>query len=235
VNRADRVEKWFEIPILLAALAVIPTVLIQASSLGEPWQTLANVLNWLTWSVFVIELAAMLVLQPDRWRWLLRHPLELAIVVLSPPFLPRTLHLIRALPLLRLLRVFRLGPAARRTFSIEGLRYAALMALITVLGGGAAFTAVEKGHNPAVTSIWDGAWFALVTITTVGYGDIAPTTDGGRLIASVVMLVGIGFLAVLTGAIAERFIHGRSTADRLREHEERILNELRRLEERIPG
>ena len=233
MNRADRVEKWLEIPILLAALAVIPTVLIQESSLGDPWQTIANVLNWVSWSLFAIELVLMLVLVPNRWHWLRKHPLELVIVVLSPPVLPASMHAIRALRLLRLLRLLPLGPLARRTFSLEGLRYAAVMAVITTLGGGAAFTAVEKGHNAAVTSIWDGVWFALVTITTVGYGDIAPTTDSGRVIASIIMIVGIGFLAILTGAIAERFVHGRSSVDRIHETEQRILDELHRLEERV--
>jgi hypothetical protein len=54
VSRADRVEKWLEIPILLAAISVIPTILIQESSLGEPWQPIANVMNWTSWSIVMI-------------------------------------------------------------------------------------------------------------------------------------------------------------------------------------
>lgn len=233
MNRAERVEKWLEIPILLAAISVIPTILIQESSLGEPWQTIANVLNWTSWSIFALELVLMLVLVPDRWKWLRTHPLEVLIVFLSPPVLPGSLHGIRVLRLFRLVRLLPVGPIARRTFSLEGLRYAAVMAVITILGGGAAFTAVEEGHNPAVTSTWDGVWFALVTITTVGYGDIVPHTDGGRVIASIIMIVGIGFLAILTGAIAERFIHGRSSREQMQDVEERILGELRAVEERL--
>ena len=49
-------------------------------------------------------------------------------------------------------------------------------------------------------------WWAIVTVTTVGYGDIVPKTDAGRVIDIIVMLGGIGFLAVLTAAIAQRFI-----------------------------
>jgi voltage-gated potassium channel len=235
VNRADRVEKWLEIPILLAALSVIPTILIQESSLGEPWQTIANVMNWTSWSIFVLELVLMLILQPNRWRWLRTHPLEILIVLLSPPVLPGSLHGIRVLRLFRLVRLLPVGPIARRTFSLEGLRYAAVMAVITILGGGAAFTAAEQGHNPAVTNTWDGVWFALVTITTVGYGDIVPHTDTGRVIASIIMIVGLGFLAILTGAIAERFIHGRSSRAQISDAEERILGELRAVEERLTG
>jgi voltage-gated potassium channel len=206
-ERAQRVERWLEIPIVIAALVVIPTVIIQESDVGEPWESIANGLNWASWLVFALELVLMLVLVDDRWEWLRTHPLEVVIVVLSPPVMPPSLHALRTLRLLRLLRLFQLGKIARRTFSLEGLQYAALMAVITVLGGGAAFTAVEKGHNPEVLNTWDGVWWAVVTITTVGYGDIVPVTDAGRVIAVIVMIVGIGFLAVLTGAIAERFIH----------------------------
>jgi voltage-gated potassium channel len=50
-------------------------------------------------------------------------------------------------------------------------------------------------------SAWDGVWWAVTTVSTVGYGDITPTTDGGRAIAITVMLVGIGFVAILTAAV----------------------------------
>jgi Ion channel len=51
-------------------------------------------------------------------------------------------------------------------------------------------------------STWDGVWWAVTTMTTVGYGDITPRTNYGRVVAIVVMLVGIGFIALLTGALA---------------------------------
>jgi voltage-gated potassium channel len=63
-------------------------------------------------------------------------------------------------------------------------------------------------------SFWDGVWRAAVTVTTVGYGDIYPTSVGGRIIAIVVMLVGVGFLAVLTATIASYFVK----TDRGEEH-----------------
>ena len=55
-------------------------------------------------------------------------------------------------------------------------------------------------------STWDGVWWAISTMTTVGYGDFAPTTIPGRVIAIIVMLVGIGFIAILTAAIAQKFL-----------------------------
>ncbi len=60
----------------------------------------------------------------------------------------------------------------------------------------------------------DGVWWAVTTVTTVGYGDIRPETDAGRVIAMAVMLVGIGFVAIVTGAAAERFMRARREEER---------------------
>jgi voltage-gated potassium channel len=95
----------------------------------------------------------------------------------------------------------RLASLARRTFSLAGLRYVAVLAVVTVLGSGAAYAAVEPGEK----STWDGAWWAVTTMTTVGYGG-SPTTTPGRIITIGLLVVGIGFVAVLTGAVAQRFL-----------------------------
>ncbi|HEY6017965.1 MAG TPA: potassium channel family protein, partial [Gaiellaceae bacterium] len=58
-------------------------------------------------------------------------------------------------------------------------------------------------------STWDGVWWAVSTMTTVGYGDLYPHTDLGRAIAIVVMTVGIGFGSLLVAALAERFVHSQ--------------------------
>jgi voltage-gated potassium channel len=74
-------------------------------------------------------------------------------------------------------------------------------------------------------SLWDSTWWAVVTVTSVGYGDIYPTTVQGRLIAMVLMFVGIGFLSLLTASIASRFVR----VDRGDEHAE-VMDALRQLQ-----
>jgi hypothetical protein len=81
------------------------------------------------------------------------------------------------------------------------VRYAAVLAALTAFGGGAAFAGAEKQ-----VSTWDGFWWSVTTMTTVGYGDIYPHTTAGRLVAIFMMPVGIGFIALLTGAFAQRFL-----------------------------
>jgi voltage-gated potassium channel len=80
------------------------------------------------------------------------------------------------------------------------------MVFTVVVGGGVIFVAVEPGQE---LSTWDGLWWAVETVTTVAYGDIYPTTALGRIVATVVMTAGIGFVALLTGALAQRFLYGK--------------------------
>lgn len=200
-ERSERIARRFDIPMLVAALLVVPVVAVEQSSLGEPWTPLAAVLNWVIWIAFATELVVMLVVVPQKWKWVWAHPLEVFIVLATPPFIPTGLAGARALRLLRLFRLLRLASLARRAFSLAGLRYVALLAGLTVLVSGAAYAAVEPGH----LSTWDGVWWAITTMTTVGYGG-SPTTTVGRIITIGVLVVGIGFVAVLTGAIAQRFL-----------------------------
>jgi voltage-gated potassium channel len=204
-ERSERIAKRFEVPMLIAAALVIPTIIIEEAGPGEPLETLGLVLNYAIWIAFVVEAVVMLWVVPDKWLWVRRHPLEVIVVVLTPPFFLSGLQSVRLLRLLRLLRFVRLAPLVRRLFTAQGLRYTALLAFLTVLAGGAAFHQAESGQ-----SFGDGVYWAVTTMTTVGYGDLTPHTTDGRIVAVIVMLVGIGFVALLTGAIAQAFIQPRS-------------------------
>jgi len=96
----------------------------------------------------------------------------------------------------------RLAQLSRRLFSLQGLRYAALLALLTVIAGGAAFVGFEHGHD---YSDWTGIYWAVTTMTTLG-SNVYPTTTGAEIVSVVILLVGISFVALLTGAIAQRFL-----------------------------
>ncbi len=226
-------ERRLQWPLLAAALLTIPAIVIEQSNVGEPFDTTAVVLNWTIWTAFLIEIGLMLSVVDDRWRWLRDHPLDVAIVLLTPPFLPAALQATRVFRLLRLVRLMKLAVLSRRLLSTEGVRDAAVFALITILGGGAAFAAVENGHQEHPVTAWDGVWWAITTVTTVGYGDFSPRTLGGRVIAIVVMVVGIGFVAIITAAAAERFMRSREAeAERaeLRERLDEVLLRLERIE-----
>ena len=202
---AERVAGRLRMPLIVAALLAIPTIVVQETSLGGFWEALATIMDWCIWGVFAANLVIMLAVVPDRRRWLLENPMDVLIVALTPPFLPATMKVARVLPVVRLIWLMVLADRLRSLFSLEGLRYAALIVFTVVVGGGVVFDAVEPGQD---LSTWDGLWWAAETVTTVAYGDIYPTTVLGRIVATVVMTTGIGFVALLTGALAQRFLYG---------------------------
>jgi voltage-gated potassium channel len=198
--RTDTVHRYFEKPLLVAAVLSVPTTILQFSQVSAPLHTLGETLNWLIWLAFLAELAALLAVAPNRVRYLLLNPISLAIVVLTPPFLGGAVQSIRALRLLRVLRLLRLAPLARIVFSLEGVKATVGLAFLTAMVGGAGFAA-EEG-----TSFGNGLYWAATTMMTVAYGDITPKTTEGKIIAVIVMLVGIGTATLVIGAVAQRFL-----------------------------
>lgn len=197
--RTATIRRYFEKPLLVAAVLSIPTTILQFSDVSEPLHALGETLNWLIWLAFLAELAAMLALAPNRARYLLLNPIDLAIVVLTPPFVGGAVQSIRVLRLLRAFRLLRLAPLARVVFSLEGVRATAGLALLTAMVGGAGFAA-EEG-----ISFGNGVYWAITTMTTVG-SNITPKTTEGKIITVVVMLVGIGTATLVIGAVAQRFL-----------------------------
>lgn len=214
---------------VIAALLVIPLIIIEGSDLGEPWQTIGVLLNWGTWLAFATEFVVMMVVVPKRSVWLRRNPIDVVVVFLTPPFLPPALAAARLFRLLRVLRLLRVVPALRRLLTVEGIQYAALLAITTVIAGGAAFASQEKGQD---LSTWDGIWWATTTVTTVGYGDIYPETTTGRVLGMTIMFVGIGFVALLTAFVADRFIRA-DVGEEVEDREDLILAKLEALDQRL--
>ncbi len=201
--RSTRVAEALNTPMMIAAALTLPMVAITESHPGGWLEALARTLNWLTWIAFAIELVVMLAVVPNRRVWLRHHPLDPFIVLFTPPVLPPGLQSLRVLRLLRLVRLLRLAQLSREVFSLQGLRYAMLLSLLTAVGGGAVFVAFEK-HSQHLNA-WDGIYWAVTTMTTLG-SNIYPTTTGGEIVSVVILIVGIGFVALLTGAFAQRFL-----------------------------
>lgn len=96
---------------------------------------------------------------------------------------------------------------------------------LVVVGGGVLMRLLDHDEYP---NIWRGMWWAMQTVTTVGYGDVTPTHPSGRIVAAFVMLEGLAFLAILVAAITSTFV-ARAT----RERERAEADEEDRDEERI--
>jgi voltage-gated potassium channel len=203
-ERAERLEARLDLPMLIASVFVIPDLLLEESNVNATGKAIATALNWGTWLAFAAELVAMLVVVRSRRGYLLHNPLRVVTVVLTPPFLPALLQSLRLLRLVRVLRLLRLAPIFRRAFTLQGFKYASIFTVLVVLTGAMAFQSAEPGKN-----YFDGIYWAVSTMTTVGYGDELPTTVEAKIVAMTLMVVGIGYFAVVTGAIADRFVNRR--------------------------
>jgi voltage-gated potassium channel len=218
-----RVEHPFEPVILGAALAMIPLLLVERDAKSDAWQTVALVGNWLIWAFFAAELTFVLIVAPQRRKALRAHWLDAAIVLVTLPLYGALVGSLRFLRLLRaVIIVWRVLQAERRLGSASSFRLVALATMVLVVVAGAVQATVDQGE---FATYWEGVWWAAVTVTTVGYGDLYPTTVAGRIVAICLMLAGIGFLAVLTATIASRFV----AQDQADENEE-IIAALQRLE-----
>jgi voltage-gated potassium channel len=193
-----RVRHPLEPLILALALLVVPVVLIEETTNEERLLTLATVGNWIIWLGFTAELLFVLVVAERKRAAAKAHWLDVVIVVLTVPVLPSALATLRLVRLLRLARLAALGTRAisaeRRLTSRQNFRFIALAtALLVVLAGASiSFAEAENFDNP-----WRGMWWAITTVTTVGYGDVTPKEPAGRIIAALLMLIGIGFLSLL--------------------------------------
>jgi len=135
----------------------------------------------------------------------------LAVLALFPEL--RGLRALRLLRLLRTSRVFKYrNPFAivMRTLEENGLLFAfafSVLGVATLLGGVSLYL-IEGRLNPDIDSVLDGLWWALVTITTVGFGDIAPVTLLGRIVGGVMMIAGMFTLALFAGIVGSSLVAG---------------------------
>lgn len=162
-------------------------------------------------ALFALEFGSRFVAARDRSAYMRGHWIDL--VALIPTI--RQLRILRLVRLLRLVRTFAAIYRAllhverllgNRQVAAIGVVWLAIL-LLTSLG----LYAAENGLNEAVTSPMDALWWGVVTMTTVGYGDVYPVTGEGRLAASILMVLGIGLFGVLTATVTGLVVRGSET------------------------
>ncbi len=218
--------KRFDLVLIAAVLLSVLTVILDSvASIAQRYQTVLTTLEWFFTILFTVEYIARLscVRHPTRYARSFFGIIDLLSILPTylALFFPGT-HFLTNVRLLRLLRIFRilklaafvdeygqLGralAASRRKIMI----FVSIVLMITFLLGTLMY-AIEGPAN-GYTSIPIAIYWAITTVTTVGFGDITPKTDLGRFITSIMMLLGWGILAVPTGIISAEITAQKSTA-----------------------
>ena len=219
-----KVERWTEWPQTILSLALIPVLLTpHLFSVSNSTVTLLDDLDYLIWGFFLADLLISVAIAPRRRHYLKTHWLDVVLVAL-PMFRP--LRAIRSFRLLRtLVATDRLLVGAKELLVRRGLHYIMLTALIVVVTAGSTVTIFERDRPGAtITSFPDGLWWAMTTVTTVGYGDMTPHTAVGRGVGVALMLIGVGLFGIITANFSAFFIESGDdeSAVQLKEINERL-------------
>lgn len=193
-----RWERKSEVPLLLLAVAFLIAYAwpVLDPRLDPSLATVLVVASWTVWAAFAVDFGARLVLAGrERWRYARSHWYDVALI---------------ALPMLRPLRLLRLLAFARilnrsATGSLVGRVTTYVVGVNLVCVGLAAIAVLDAEHDAPdanITNFGDALWWACTTVSTVGYGDRFPVTFEGRVVAVLLMVVGIGTLGAVTASIA---------------------------------
>ena len=187
----------------LTALAVIYLAAFSYPAFVDPVpndvQIVLDSIQWIVWGVFAIDVAYGFTKSANRKQYVKSHPLEILSVALP---------VLRPLRLLRLvtfgsLVIQRVAVGRQFAITLKVFLFSILIAYIAAVH----ITIVERPiESSNIKSFGDGLWWALTTVTTVGYGDRFPTTTEGRTIAFALMLVGISLMGVITASVAAWFV-----------------------------
>jgi voltage-gated potassium channel len=229
----DLVERITELPMVLLSLAMVPLILApELLSLSAAAEDVLFTVEMAIWAVFALELGVKLYLAPARGLYLRRHWFDVLIVAV--PFL-RPLRVLRSTRALRALRLLSFGArfshSARAVLANHGLQYVLVVALVTVFASAALVSVFESEADGNIGSFGEALWWAITTITTVGYGDRFPVTPEGRGIAVFLMLVGISVFSFLTANIAAYLVAPKDEENAASLDE--VLAAMRRLEARV--
>lgn len=238
-ERWERATHW---PLMVAAVLFLVAYAWPVLDPRLPARAVlaAEVTTWAVWGLFLVDYVVRLALAPSRRGFVLSHPLELAAVVLP---LVRPLSLLRVVATLSVLQR-EAGASLRGRIATYVTGATALLVLTAAL----AVLEAEREHPDAlITTFPDAVWWALTTISSVGYGDLVPVTGVGRIVASGLMVAGIGVLGVVTATLASYLVEQVSVHDE-REQRERAATRaqveeltrqverlVRALDERAPG
>jgi voltage-gated potassium channel len=231
----DTIERWTEWPQTILALALIPILLIpHLFDVSASTRATLDDLDYLIWGLFLADLLVSVAVAPRRLTYLRTHWFDVVLVALP---MIRPLRAARSFRLMRALSATdRVMIGARKLFMRRGLHYIMISAVVIIATAGASITILERDvDGGTIRSFPDGLWWAVTTVTTVGYGDTYPKTAMGRGLGVALMLIGVGLFGVITANLSAFFIEDGDdhVARQLEEMSDRLSRMEALLQERV--
>jgi len=227
----ERYERISALPILICSFGfIVLWVGPIAFELSPAVRNALEITSWVLWSFFAIDYLTRFSLAPRKVTFVRKNVIDLLIVVL-PLLAPlRVISGFRALRVLRAVTILsvaaRAQKSSRNILNPQNVTVAIVIIATLALVAAALELQFERGAPRAnIRSFGDSIWWAMTTITTVGYGDKYPTTAEGRSVALALMLVGIGTTGLLSAGLTTFFLGGRQEQDNVD-----IVNRLERIE-----
>ena len=228
---------WFDIVLLILILGSILAVMLETVPSLAPYKNAFYILEWFFTIIFTAEYALRMYCVRSRRKYATSFFGIVDLVSILPAyiglFFPGThsLTVFRSLRLMRVFRIFKLGhflsegntivkslKASRAKISVF-----LFFVLVMVIIIGSVMYVVEGEANPQFSSIPNSVYWAVVTLTTVGYGDISPATDLGKFLSAIVMIIGYAVIAVPTGIVSAEIVNeSRKDHDEIKYHNTQV-------------
>lgn len=218
----EKFERHTAVPMMVLALLIVPLLIAPlAMDLSEATRSLIATVEWFIWAAFAAEYLIRLYLAPEKWQFVRRNKIDL-LVVIVPLLRPlRVLRAVRAAVFLA-----RAVDAIKDVLTRHKLHYALAVTAVVVVGSGLLVHSLERNTTDAnIKTVPDGLWWAITTVTTVGYGDRYPTTPAGRGIGVFLMIVGIALFGFVAGSLASFLVE--------QDEESHVDPQLREINERL--
>ena len=219
-----RAGKWFDIALIVCILLSVAVVMLESvASVRERHGDLLYALEWFFTILFTVEYVLRLLCVGKPARYAVSFFGVVDLLAILPRYLSvvlsgsRYLAVVRVLRVLRVFRVLKLGHHTREAAVLRQALYASrrkilvflavVLTLVVIIG--ALMYMIEGQTNEGFTSIPRSVYWAVVTLTTVGYGDISPRTAAGQCLAALVMILGYSIIAVPTGIVTAEWSQAR--------------------------
>jgi voltage-gated potassium channel len=245
-DKNDSSPKIFDVIIIvLIILSIADVVLETFSGLPPLLSTISHYFEIITVLIFTVEYALRVWTTNEKLKYIL-SPMAiidfLAILPFYLPFLiPFDLRVLRTLRLIRLLRIFKLNRYISaltavgkviKNKSAQLISSISVVLLLMIISSILIFYVENPAQPDVFKNAFSGLWWAVATLTTVGYGDIFPITVFGKLFSAFIAILGIGLVAVPTGIISAGFVEGIDKSEKVNitEYEEDLITLFRQLD-----